>query len=87
MRQRSTRPWPQTESLKAHAVMARRGGDGAALIPLVVRNIGTRFLSGDPAGAWIDQLNAAGTPASDKIPTSSFYHLLMSYAELSRLAE
>lgn len=85
VRQRSTRLWPQAEALKAHAVMARRGGD-AALVPLVVRNIGTRFLTGCPAGAWIDQLDAVGTPASDKIPTSSLYHLLMGYAELGKLA-
>jgi len=85
-RQRSTRLWPQTEALKAHAVMARRGGDGAALVPLVVRNLGTRFLAGCPDGTWIDQLDAAGTPASDKLPTSSFYHLFMSYTELAKLA-
>jgi len=86
VRQRSTRLWPQTEALKAHAVMARRGGDGAALIPLVVRNLGTRFLAGCPTGAWIDQLDATGKPASDKIPTSSFYHLFTGYAELAKLA-
>jgi mannose/cellobiose epimerase-like protein (N-acyl-D-glucosamine 2-epimerase family) len=87
VRERSARLWPQTESLKAHAVMARRNGGGTALIPLVVRNIGTHFLAGCPVGAWVDQLDAAGAPVSDKIPASSLYHVLMSYAELSSLAD
>lgn len=85
-RRRSTRLWCQTEALKAHAVMARRGRHGASLIPATVRNLGERFLAGGPAGTWIDQFDAGGRAASDKIPTSSFYHLFTGYAELRGLA-
>jgi mannose/cellobiose epimerase-like protein (N-acyl-D-glucosamine 2-epimerase family) len=85
-RQRSTRLWPQTEALKAHAVMARRDAGGAEQALLVVRNLLGRFFRGCPAGAWVDQFDAAGEPTADKIPTSSFYHVLMSYAELDKLA-
>ncbi len=85
--QRSTRLWPQTESLKAHAVMVTRRGVGATAIPKVVQNLGAHFLSGCPEGAWIDQLDAAGAPTADKIPTSSFYHLFMAFGELERLAK
>ena len=84
-RQRTTRLWPQTEALKAHIAMMRRGGDGALIVP-VVRNIGTRFLSGCPEGVWIDQLDAAGVAASKAVPTSSFYHLFMAFAELDGMA-
>ena len=84
-RQPSSRLWPQTEALKAHAVMMRRGGSGALIAP-VVRNIGTRFLAGCPSGAWIDQLDAAGRAASKAVPTSSFYHLFMAFAELDGMA-
>jgi mannose-6-phosphate isomerase len=83
---RSTRLWPQTESLKAHAVMARRGGDGAALVVQVVSNLFRRFLANCPDGAWIDQFDSSGRPQSSRIPTSSFYHLFMAYAELDRMA-
>ena len=85
-RQRSSRLWPQTEALKAHAVMARRGFGGADRVPLVVDNLLSRFFQGCPAGAWIDQFDAEGRPTADKIPTSSFYHVMMGYAELDRLA-
>ena len=84
-RVRSSRLWPQTEALKAHAVMARRSGGGELIAP-VVRNIGTRFLAGCPEGAWIDQLDAAGMAASKTVPTSSFYHLFMGFAELDGMA-
>ena len=82
LRQGSTRLWPQAEALKAHLAMTRRGRPSAALIPKVARNLGERFLSGCPAGAWVDQFDSGGAPAVDKIPTSSFYHLFMAFAEL-----
>jgi mannose-6-phosphate isomerase len=85
-RQRSIRLWCQTEALKAHAVMARRGADSARLIPPTVRNLGERFLADCPTGTWIDQFDHLGAPVSDKIPTSSFYHLFTGYAELRQLA-
>jgi mannose/cellobiose epimerase-like protein (N-acyl-D-glucosamine 2-epimerase family) len=85
-RRRSTRLWPQTEALKAHAVMTRRGAGGAERIPLVVGNLLNQFFRDCPAGAWNDQFDAEGRPTADKIPTSSFYHVMMGYAELDRLA-
>ena len=84
--QNSTRLWPQTEALKAHVVMARRALAHEGAIADVVRNLGMRFFTDDPAGGWIDQLSAAGDAAVDKIPTSSFYHIFMAYGELQRSA-
>ena len=86
VRQRSIRLWPQTEAIKAYVTMARRGQN---TVPLILRTVDTllsRFLTGCPPGAWIDQFDAGGAPAVDKIPTSSFYHVLMAYAELDGLA-
>ncbi len=83
-RARSVRLWPQTEALKAHVSLARRGGDhaAAARIAPTVRALGERFLAVCPPGAWIDHFAADGTPIADRIPTSSFYHLFMGYAAL-----
>ena len=86
VRSRAARLWPQTEALKAHIVMARRGLASPEAIVPVARNIGMRFLDGCPGGAWVDQLDAEGKPAATKIPTSSFYHLFMAYAELADFA-
>ena len=85
-RLRSFRLWPQTEALKAHVALARRGdADALARVAPTVRAIGARFLQGCVPGAWTDQLDAAGAPASRAIPTSSFYHVFMAYAELDGL--
>ena len=82
-RARSQRLWPQTEAIKAHVSLADRGDrDAAGRIAPAVRALGTRFLSAGPPGAWIDHFAADGTPIADRIPTSSFYHLFMSYAAL-----
>ncbi len=78
----SARLWPQTEALKAHAVMLRRGAETGAAIAAVVGNLRERYLCGCPPGAWIDQLDAQQRPISTAIPTSSFYHLMTAYAEL-----
>ena len=87
VRRRSLRLWPQTEALKAHLAMHSRGARCPELVAKTVRNIGLRFLAGCPAGAWVDQFGETGAPAVDKIPTSSFYHLFMAFAELERACE
>ena len=79
---RSTRLWPQTEALKAHLVMRRRGRETHALVAQTTTNILDRFLMPCPRGTWIDQLDEHGHPAADRIPTSSFYHLMTAYAAL-----
>ncbi len=82
----SARLWPQTEALRAHAVMTRRGTDASAAIGAGLGNLRRRYLQGCPSGAWIDQLDHRGTPTSTAIPTSSFYHLMTAYTELAALA-
>ena len=86
VRLRSFRLWPQTEALKAHAARAGRGGNSLAQVAQATRALGTRFLQGCLPGTWTDQLDATGASKSRLIPTSSFYHVFMAYAELDRLA-
>ena len=92
----SSRLWPQTEMLKAQCVLHRaaaRRGDAAEAgmrrdgIVRTVDTLLTRYLVGVeggvlPPGTWIDQLDAFGRPAIDKIPTSSLYHLMSAWVEL-----
>jgi mannose-6-phosphate isomerase len=83
---RSYRLWPQTEALKAHCVMARRGdhaADGA--IAAIADDLLNNFFTNCPRGAWRDRFDAKGAAASGDIPTSSFYHVFMAYAELGGL--
>lgn len=83
---RSHRLWPQTEALKAHAVMARRGRNTTAQTDRTIQSILDRYLSNCPRGTWIDQLDHQGRPTADKIPTSSLYHLMTAYTALPPLS-
>ncbi len=95
VRHGTARLWPQTEALKAHGVMARgiagaAHGPGeraaAAAAARTAHAMLDRYFAVQPRGGWMDQFDAQGRPVSDRMPTSSFYHVFMSYAELDRLA-
>ena len=81
------RIWPVTEAIKSNLIEARRGrvqGDGrAAALAVVLRE---RFLALDPAGGWLDRLDADGRCVNDFMPASTLYHLLGAIDELSRFA-
>jgi mannose-6-phosphate isomerase len=81
----SHRLWPMTEAIKAHLVEGRLGRPGAAAKASALADLlFERFLSGAPAGGWIDRLDAAGNPATDFMPASSLYHLLGAIDELTK---
>lgn len=81
----SHRLWPMTEAIRAHRVEARLGRSGAAAKAVALADLlFERFLSGAAAGGWIDRLDAAGNPATDFMPASSFYHLLGAIDELTK---
>jgi mannose-6-phosphate isomerase len=82
----SVRLWPQTEALRAHVVMMRRGADSAKLIAKTMRNLGRRFFAGCPLGAWIDRFDGSGAPDVETIPASSLYHVFSAFAELDAAA-
>lgn len=88
VRRASTRLWPQTEALKAHASMARRGLDVDARIEAGIATLFDQHLSGCPRGMWGDHFAAVGgAPISAIIPASSLYHLFMAHAELQGLVD
>jgi len=95
----SARLWPQTEALRAHIVMRRlavEAGDEAeaalrlAAIVRTADNLLVRYLIGrdgrlPPPGTWIDRLDPFCRPAVDRIPASSFYHVMTGWMELDGL--
>ncbi len=95
----SARLWPQGEMVKAHCALFRRAcgqrdrdalRHHEAVIGRSTGNLLTRYLVSEkgglmPPGTWIDQLDPFGRPAIDRIPTSSFYHIMSAWAELDRL--
>ena len=82
------RSWPQTEALKAH-LSAFEAGDETALDrgKLVLDNLLDRYLSYDPQGCWIDQLDRDLRPSIDKVPSTTFYHIFLAFSELERVRQ
>ncbi len=73
----SRRIWPITEAIKANAIEAARGRDGAAAkVKSLVGLLRDRFLAQPPAGGWIDRLDARGRAAAEFMPASTLYHLV-----------
>ena len=80
VRDGGSRIWPQTEAIKAHLAMA----DGAE----IARNIGNlfeRFIAGNRAGTWTEHLAPDGAGKSDRIPSSTLYHVFSAFSELERV--
>ncbi|MBV8187830.1 MAG: AGE family epimerase/isomerase [Alphaproteobacteria bacterium] len=82
---RSRRIWPITEAIKANLLQAARGR--ADCITKAARLTGLlcdRFLLNDPAGGWVDRLDAKGRCASEFMPASTLYHLAGALDEWGR---
>ena len=86
LRHGTARLWPQTEALKAHATMTRRGIDVQPRFEADLTCLLDRYLSGCPRGMWQDQFapNGGGNIAT-KIPASSLYHIFVAYNDLRQL--
>lgn len=74
------RCWPQTEALRAHAVMARRSERAKASLAPWLQRIFTHYLDPAPAGAWLDVVDDTGTSCARTIPASTLYHLMSAFA-------
>ncbi|HLY57920.1 MAG TPA: AGE family epimerase/isomerase, partial [Stellaceae bacterium] len=81
----ATRLWPQTERLKAAALAAEvtdeprywtHAADAAECL--------LRFFDVPVRGLWRDRLTADGVFIEEPAPASSFYHIIIGIAELSR---
>jgi mannose-6-phosphate isomerase len=67
----SRRLWPQTEFLRAAAVLGE-DADAVAVIEGLFRS----YLAIEPAGLWTDEFDAGGAPSAVAVPASILYHLL-----------
>ena len=82
------RLWVQTEAIKALVARAELAGDDGAdeaLGPLVGQVFAT-YLDGHN-GAWQDHVRRDGTGFAKTAPASTFYHLILAFAEVLRVFE
>ncbi len=78
----SRRCWPQTEALKAHITAARWWDeDVSASVERLFQGLFDTYLNVTPPGAWQDQFDAEGQPMAKAVPASSFYHVMLAFAE------
>jgi mannose/cellobiose epimerase-like protein (N-acyl-D-glucosamine 2-epimerase family) len=85
VRRASCRVWPQTEALKAHCAMARRGFHVDARIADGISHLCDRYFTQTPRGTWREHFSSSGELLVDKIPASSLYHIFLAFAELDSL--
>lgn len=80
------RCWPHAEALKAQlARFEHLGTLNVARTTAILDALFSHFLKGPVRGTWIDRLDESGKPRIDKVPTSTFYHVFLGFAELLRL--
>ncbi|MCW6509389.1 AGE family epimerase/isomerase [Lichenifustis flavocetrariae] len=82
---RDQRLWPQAERLKAWLAMFERDGiDPRGAVAQGVEQLFTHYLATQPVGTWIECRDHDMKPKADKIPASSFYHIVLAFAEVLR---
>lgn len=81
----SRRTWMQTEALKAHLAMIELGADDPADDRAVESFdiLMDEYLT--PEGGWIDRFDADGQVATETMPASTGYHVVLAFAELIRV--
>lgn len=85
---RTARLWPQTERIKAAALMVRLVPDDADRYLADAQSAAAglwRYLDGLPAGLYRDRQDAAGAFVAEPAPASSLYHLWGAMAALRSL--
>ncbi len=83
---KASRLWPNTERIQAAAAMFElEGRDPRPVFTRSGRLVLDRYLAHEPRGTWIDCFDAAGRPAAESIPASSFYHIFIAFAEMLRV--
>jgi mannose/cellobiose epimerase-like protein (N-acyl-D-glucosamine 2-epimerase family) len=82
------RLWPQTERLKAAALMAATTHDARYWSMALRAAQGLRrYLATEVCGLWYDRLMADGQFVQQSAPASSFYHIVCAIAELGAALE
>jgi mannose/cellobiose epimerase-like protein (N-acyl-D-glucosamine 2-epimerase family) len=83
-----SRTWPNTERLKAAVIMFEVFRCDTKHIILPTLNLlFSRYLPVQKLGGWIDAFDADGNPVSKAMPTSTFYHLFLAFAEVLRVSD
>ncbi len=81
------RIWPQLEAVKAWiAISEIRGLDPSAEIEKLVGKIFDHYLDPGHPGLWIDHVTGDLKPRVEFAPTSTFYHVFLSFSELLKFA-
>jgi mannose-6-phosphate isomerase len=82
------RLWPQTERLKAHALMARLTGERRHWqLATEAAEALERYLDTGARGLWYDRRLPDGSFPREPSPASSFYHIVCAIAELASALE
>lgn len=84
---RTSRLWPHTERIKANLARYEHTGDpNAASAVVQAFDVLQTYLETPIAGLWRDRKREDGTFVEEAAPASSFYHIVLAYAELMRVA-
>lgn len=83
----SRRTWMQTEALKAHLAMLELDDDDRSDARAVESFdiLMDEYLT--PEGGWIDKFDADGQVATETMPASTGYHVVLAFEELLRITE
>jgi mannose/cellobiose epimerase-like protein (N-acyl-D-glucosamine 2-epimerase family) len=78
--------WPQTEYLKALVARIEFEGDAnaAAQLEQHLRLMFRHFVDAE-SGIWVNQLDDARQPISERVPVRVLYHLVLALAEVCRV--
>jgi mannose/cellobiose epimerase-like protein (N-acyl-D-glucosamine 2-epimerase family) len=81
-----SRAWPNTERIKASVAMFDLCHKPMApILKETVDLLFDRYLSANVTGGWCDAFDANMTPIGKAMPTSTFYHLFLAFAEVLRV--
>ena len=81
------RLWPQTERIKAAAILAETIGDSDRVAAAEGVDGLQRYLDTPTPGLWRDKMLADGSFVEELAPASSFYHIVCAISELSAVAK
>lgn len=83
-----SRTWPNTERLKAAVALYETfGQDPSHVANQTLDALFANHLNHPKPGLWIDAFGADGNATATAIPTSTFYHLFLAFAEIVRIAK
>lgn len=83
----TSRFWPSTERIKANVVWWERTGDpNAAAAAVQAFDVLMKYCDTPVPGLWRDRRLPGGAFAEEPAPASSFYHVMLAFAELIRIS-